>query len=208
MQGVSTRIRQEERAKHGCSCKVCKLSACRAQAGQVHACVQAVFAGFKCTRKTRVCAKGQQLFAGGRALDPKSLSYPTCCPCSILLPVSDSFCRTGVQCGRPGHHFPGRDSDATTGPRVHGVKWEAGKGHPGCLAWEGVLSARGGFLYFDDNFPCSWLSGSWLAAPPPQSCSKDLTPQLFSEENTRLPSYVFPFPVFVFASKSPHHPVW
>ena len=55
---------------------------------------------------------------------------------------------------------------------------------------------------------CLGLSGSWLAAPPLRSCSMYLTPQLFSEENTRLSSYVFPFPVFVFASKSPHHPVW
>lgn len=79
--------------------------------------------------------------------------------------------------------------------------------------WEGAQPARegggeGGYLYFDDNFPCLWLSDSCLAAPPLRSCSEELTPQLFSEENMRLPSYVFPFPVFVFASKSSHHPVW
>lgn len=76
--------------------------------------------------------------------------------------------------------------------------------------WEGAHTGKGGgeYLYFDDNFPCLWLSGSCLAAPPLRSCSEELTPQLFSEENMRLPSYVFPFPVFVFASKSSHHPVW
>lgn len=158
-------------------------------------------------QSTSVC-KGPAAVCRWKGTGSQIPVLPHLLPLQHFAPHLQKLLQKWVQCRRPGHHVPSRDSDATAGPGVHEVQWEAGKGHPGCPAWEGVLSARAGFLYFDDNFPCSWLSGSWLAAPPPQSCSEDLTPQLFSEENTRLPSYVFPFPVFVFASKSPHHPVW
>lgn len=220
-----------------CVCKMgehlhkARGASCRAPVRQEHACIvwvlvqavpackrrtamcmQGVSADLKCTHKAQTCAKGKRLFAGGKMLVPKLPCPPsccvTCCPCSALLLTSHSFCRIVVQCMGPQASRSSWGSNALQDLRRSGAQWGARKEHPGHGKEPSQQGGWGGYLYFDDNFPCLWLSGSCLAAPPLRSCSKELTPQLFSEENMRLPSYVFPFPVFVFASKSSHHPVW
>lgn len=95
-------LKQERACTRGCLCKMCKQSACKNGAAT---CMQGVSADLKCNHKAQICAKGKKLFAGGKMLAPR-LRAPlaccvTCCPCSPLLLVSHSFCRTVMQCMGP-----------------------------------------------------------------------------------------------------------